>query len=261
MINDHHVAALPIAIRHIDFARELSEEPVIGRDEFIVLWHCDWPVGQFSGATPQTRQRVWATGCRRTSMPAPRLAWRWSGPAARQTAARSSVVICTRDRAEELSRCPRFPAGAEPRAGSGLVVDNASRDDGRTRVAALAAGADYVREDRPGLDIARNRGVRAATGDIVAFTDDDVRLHPRWLERLTAAFDADRILAVTGLALPAELETLRGFTSKLSGVLGAATGRSTSARTFFERTAPMAARPGRSAPEPAWPFDGRRSGA
>jgi GT2 family glycosyltransferase len=66
---------------------------------------------------------------------------------------------------------------------------------------------DYVREDRPGLDIARNCGVRAATGDIVAFTDDDVRLHPRWLERLTAAFDADVVMAVTGLVLPAELET------------------------------------------------------
>ena len=88
-----------------------------------------------------------------------------------------------------------------------VVVDNASCDDGRTRAVALAAGVDYVREDRPGLDIARNRGVRAATGDIVAFTDDDVRLHPRWLERLTAAFDADRIMAVTGLVLPAELET------------------------------------------------------
>jgi GT2 family glycosyltransferase len=88
-----------------------------------------------------------------------------------------------------------------------VVVDNASCDDGRTRAVARAAGVDYVREDRPGLDVARNRGVRAATGDIVAFTDDDVRLHPRWLERLTAAFDVDGILAVTGLVLPAELET------------------------------------------------------
>ena len=59
MINDHHVAALPIAIRHIDFARELSEEPVIGRDEFIVLWHCDWPVGQFLGRdTPDPAARL-----------------------------------------------------------------------------------------------------------------------------------------------------------------------------------------------------------
>ena len=118
-----------------------------------------------------------------------------------------SVVICTRDRAEELSRCLASLPRQSRVPDQVVVVDNASRDDGRTRAAALAAGVDYVREDRPGLDIARNWGVRAATGDIVAFTDDDVRLHPRWLERLTAAFDADGVMAVTGLVLPAELET------------------------------------------------------
>jgi GT2 family glycosyltransferase len=207
MINDHHVAVPPIAIRHIDFARELSEEPVIGRDEFVVLWHCDWPVAQFLGRdTPGPAARL------RDRVP-PDVHARAAAGVALERAGRPtdgrkvSVVICTRDRAEELSRCLASLPRQSRVPDQVVVVDNASRDDGRTRVAALAAGADYVREDRPGLDIARNRGVRAAIGDIVAFTDDDVRLHPRWLERLTAAFDADRILAVTGLVLPAELET------------------------------------------------------
>ena len=204
---DDHVAAPPIAIRHIDFARELSEEPVIGRDEFVVLWHCDWPVAQFLGRdTPGPAARL------RDRVP-PDVHARAAAGVALERAGRPtdgrkvSVVICTRDRAEELSRCLASLPRQSRVPDQVVVVDNASRDDGRTRVAALAAGADYVREDRPGLDIARNRGVRAAIGDIVAFTDDDVRLHPRWLERLTAAFDADRILAVTGLVLPAELET------------------------------------------------------
>jgi GT2 family glycosyltransferase len=65
----------------------------------------------------------------------------------------------------------------------------------------------YVREDRPGLDIARNAGALRATGDIVAYTDDDVLLHPRWLEQLICAFDSPQIGAVTGLVLPAELTT------------------------------------------------------
>jgi GT2 family glycosyltransferase len=64
-----------------------------------------------------------------------------------------------------------------------------------------------VREDKPGLDFARNAGARASCGEIVAYTDDDVILHPRWLERLVAAFDDSRVLAVTGLVLPAELRT------------------------------------------------------
>jgi GT2 family glycosyltransferase len=71
----------------------------------------------------------------------------------------------------------------------------------------LGAVVTYIREDRPGLDIARNAGALRASGDIVAYTDDDVLLHPRWLEQLVCAFDAPQIGAVTGLVLPAELAT------------------------------------------------------
>jgi glycosyltransferase involved in cell wall biosynthesis len=118
----------------------------------------------------------------------------------------TSIVICTRDRPEELARCLASLPEQSLSPGEIIVIDNASRD-GRTREVALAAGVTYVREDRPGLDFARNAGARAATGEIVVYTDDDVRLHPRWLERIVAAFDAPEITAVTGLVLPAELET------------------------------------------------------
>jgi glycosyltransferase involved in cell wall biosynthesis len=118
----------------------------------------------------------------------------------------ASVVICTRDRPEQLARCLASLPQQTQRAAEVIVVDNASRDM-RTRDAALRANAVYVREDRPGLDYARNAGALAARGDIVAYTDDDVRLHPRWLERMVAAFDQPSIAAVTGLVLPAELET------------------------------------------------------
>jgi GT2 family glycosyltransferase len=118
----------------------------------------------------------------------------------------ASVVICTRDRPGELQRClSSLPHQSVP-PGEVIVVDNASRDD-RTREIALAAGAIYIREDRPGLDIARNRGFERASMPIVAYTDDDVVLHPRWLEQLIAAFDRPSIGAVTGLVLPAEMAT------------------------------------------------------
>ncbi|WGR97254.1 glycosyltransferase family 2 protein [Bradyrhizobium sp. ISRA443] len=118
----------------------------------------------------------------------------------------ASVVICTRDRPEELAACLASLPRQSFRPREIIVVDNASRDR-RTRDVASAAGVIYIREDRPGLDFARNTGVLRATGDIVAFTDDDVLLHPRWLERLVAAFDQPQIAAVTGLVLPAELAT------------------------------------------------------
>jgi GT2 family glycosyltransferase len=118
----------------------------------------------------------------------------------------ASVIICTRDRPDELRRCLASLPQQTLRAREVIVVDNASRD-GRTKDVALTAGAIYLREERPGLDIARNTGARRATSPIVAYTDDDVLLHPAWLERLVAAFDAPAIAAVTGLVLPAELAT------------------------------------------------------
>lgn len=118
----------------------------------------------------------------------------------------ASVVICTRDRPEQLRRCLASLPQQTWQAREVIVVDNASIDM-RTREVADAAGAIYLREERPGLDIARNTGARRATSPIVAYTDDDVLLHPLWLERLVAAFDGPNVAAVTGLVLPAELVT------------------------------------------------------
>jgi GT2 family glycosyltransferase len=118
----------------------------------------------------------------------------------------ASVVICTRDRPDQLSVCLSSLPRQSFKPREIVVVDNASSDL-RTRDVALAAGVTYVREDRPGLDFARNTGALSTTSDIVAYTDDDVLLHPLWLESLVSAFETPQIGAVTGLVLPAELAT------------------------------------------------------
>jgi hypothetical protein len=65
-----------------------------------------------------------------------------------------------------------------------------------------------VRESRPGISAARNAGIAHSTGDVIAFTDDDVRVDRDWLRALGARFALDaRLSAVTGLILPAELES------------------------------------------------------
>jgi GT2 family glycosyltransferase len=117
-----------------------------------------------------------------------------------------SVVICTRDRPAELSRCLASVKRQSVSAQEIIVVDNGSVDEA-TRNVATSAEVIYVREDRLGLDIARNTGALRASGDIVVFTDDDVIVHRRWLERLVGAFTAPEIGAVTGLVLPGELAT------------------------------------------------------
>jgi glycosyltransferase involved in cell wall biosynthesis len=55
-------------------------------------------------------------------------------------------------------------------------------------------GARYLRGDRSGLGAARELGWRAASGEIVAFTDDDCMPDPRWLETMAAAFATNPLL-------------------------------------------------------------------
>ena len=117
-----------------------------------------------------------------------------------------TVVVCTRDRAPSLARCLASLARLDPPAAEVLVVDNAPRD-GSTREAVAATPFRYVREERPGLDNARNRGIAEARGDIIAFTDDDVEVDPRWIGALATAFQDPGIAGVTGRVLPASQET------------------------------------------------------
>lgn len=175
----------------------------------VVLWWNDYPVGQVAdvGAPGRVLDRT-----RLRAAVAPDVLQHAKSIVASETAlgeppaVEATVVICTRDRPEALARClASLPQQTLPPVQI-IVVDNASADE-RTREAAVAAGVEYVREDRPGLAFARNAGARAARGEIIAYTDDDVQLHPRWLERLVRAFDASEVMAVTGLVLPAELET------------------------------------------------------
>jgi GT2 family glycosyltransferase len=64
----------------------------------------------------------------------------------------------------------------------------------------------YILEPKPGLSVARNTGILHATGEVIAFTDDDVVVHPHWLRQLQRSFAQNAVMATTGLMLPAELE-------------------------------------------------------
>ncbi len=107
-----------------------------------------------------------------------------------------TVIVCTRDRREELEVCLEALASQTCRAFQTLVVDNGAPPG----VADLCArwGARYVRESEPGLCFARNTGVRHADSEIVAFIDDDAVPDGAWLETLTTAFADPSIAAATG---------------------------------------------------------------
>jgi GT2 family glycosyltransferase/SAM-dependent methyltransferase len=118
-----------------------------------------------------------------------------------------TLAICTLGRPAALERCLSSIAAASDRPDEVLVVDNAPHTAGARTVVEKFPGFRYVPEPRTGLSAARNRAARAAGCDVLAFVDDDVVVHPRWLAPLRRAFDDSEVMAVTGLVLPAELET------------------------------------------------------
>jgi len=54
----------------------------------------------------------------------------------------------------------------------------------------------------PGLSGARNAGIAAATGDVIAFMDDDARADRDWLREIASAYDDPRVIAAGGTIRP-----------------------------------------------------------
>jgi glycosyltransferase involved in cell wall biosynthesis len=126
-----------------------------------------------------------------------------------------SVVVCTRRRPDHIADCLTALGKLEPAPDRVIVVDN---DPGELDCCRQVerAGALYVREDRRGLDNARNAGLRLVDTDLVAFTDDDCVPSRGWLRSLPELFADPLVAAVTG----------PGFAYSLNGL----------AQERFERT-------------------------
>jgi glycosyltransferase involved in cell wall biosynthesis len=99
-----------------------------------------------------------------------------------------SVIVPTHDRPEALGRCLRALAAQRFPADSFEVI---VVDDGSLRVEAVARAAEipglavrFFRQPRSGPAAARNCGASRATGDLLAFTDDDCEPDPSWLAAL-----------------------------------------------------------------------------
>jgi glycosyltransferase involved in cell wall biosynthesis len=104
-----------------------------------------------------------------------------------------SVVTCTRDRAASLARLLasfarlNIPEGVTWEV---VIVDNASTDGTAALIDSFAASLPIRRVTEPiaGVAPARNRGVTAAAGDYILWTDDDCEADPNWLAAYAAAF-------------------------------------------------------------------------
>ncbi len=118
-----------------------------------------------------------------------------------------SVVITTFNRADQLrqalealraQRCDGLTFEV-------IAVDNGSTDSTRAIIESFRSELPiaYVSEVERGPAAGRNAGIARATGRIVAFMDDDLRVEPCWIASIVAAFDAQpEIGAIGGRILP-----------------------------------------------------------
>jgi glycosyltransferase involved in cell wall biosynthesis len=121
---------------------------------------------------------------------------------------RLSLIICTRNRKSDLRRLLTLAPTWDPPGSDWeiLVVDNGSSDGTAEMVAEVAARlhlpARVVREERPGHSRARNAGIAAAAGDLLAFTDDDVEPDPAWLAAMVEVARRREEMAFGGRVIP-----------------------------------------------------------
>jgi GT2 family glycosyltransferase len=124
----------------------------------------------------------------------------------------STVVIATRGNPELVVDAVHSVLGGSTRPDQLIVVDQSQPLD--ARVAALADAdetVELIHSDTVGLSVAQNLAIRAASGEAIVFTDDDVRVDAHWLEEMLGALErGGERTAVTGRVLASDEEVAGG---------------------------------------------------
>lgn len=114
-----------------------------------------------------------------------------------------SIVVCTRNRAEALREALPFFAKMETaRTWELIFVDNGSTDGTKEIlddfVKSQSINCRVLYHPQPGLSRARNVGWKAASANIVSFTDDDCYPQSDYPSSILAAFEHDEKLGFVG---------------------------------------------------------------
>src|SRR5207244_3688594 len=113
---------------------------------------------------------------------------------------RISVVVCSYNGARTLGECLDGVLALDYPEYEVIVVSDGSTD--ATAELARARGVRVVETPNRGLSSARNTGLAAATGEIVAYLDDDARPDPHWLHYVADAMQEGDYAAVGGPNIP-----------------------------------------------------------
>ena len=109
-----------------------------------------------------------------------------------------SVIVPVRDGESTIAACLDSILATDypPERREILVVDNGSSDGTATLI--QARPVHYLREPRRGVSHARNHGIGASRGEVLAFVDADCVVEPQWLTELVRPFEDSEVGAVAG---------------------------------------------------------------
>jgi glycosyltransferase involved in cell wall biosynthesis len=118
-----------------------------------------------------------------------------------------SIIVPTRNREQLLKKMlASLLRQSHPLTGVEIiVVDNGSTDDTSDVCKSFSNEVDnfiYVCEEDPGLHKARHAGCSAATGEFLAYLDDDVTVAPSWLNAILESLSDKDVGLVGGMILP-----------------------------------------------------------
>jgi cellulose synthase/poly-beta-1,6-N-acetylglucosamine synthase-like glycosyltransferase len=108
-----------------------------------------------------------------------------------------TVLVCTRQRPEELRQCLDSVRRLNYARLSILVVEN-DAVPGEAEEIARSYGASYRLCTRRGLSAARNLGAKYCSSDLLAFIDDDAICDPDWILNAAPLFRDQNVYVVTG---------------------------------------------------------------
>lgn len=110
---------------------------------------------------------------------------------------RVSVVVCSYNGARTLRQCLHSLAELDYPDYEVILVNDGSTDETPSILSEFPS-VRVVHQENLGLSAARNAGLRAATGSVVAYTDADCFVDPHWLTHLVYQFQRTDAAAVGG---------------------------------------------------------------
>ena len=115
---------------------------------------------------------------------------------------RLSIVIPSRHRPDLLRLCLISVCKHRPADSQVIVVDDGSTLGAVTRMAGVFSDVQVHRTERPaGFASAANRGIAAATGDVIELLNDDTQVTPGWADAALRWFADPTVAAVAPLVL------------------------------------------------------------